>query len=192
MSGFTIPDMHNDGIPILARKSFQLVASRWRFIQLVDFRCNHDKKIHPHGMIRSNYKGKWISQMVQEWFVLICRKVCTGIEKAFQAKGKRKRLHVPKGISIFPCSFLNIQILRIMWRSQLSGLCPRYTQIRQLTHVLEDSATTCLACRRHKKQKPRTHPSRRWMQICLETHYAKEKGSQGWNHCPTSRNRGER
>ena len=128
--------------------------------------------------------------MVQEWFVLICRKVCTGIEKAFQAKGKRKRLHVPKGISIFPCSFLNIRILRIMWRSQLSGLCPRYTQIRQFTHVLEDSATTCLACRRHKKQKPRTHPSRRWMSIFSETHYAKKKGSQGWNHCPTPRNRG--
>ena len=65
-------------------------------IQLLNLRCNHDKHKHPHGMIQGNYKGKMVSKMAQEWPTIMCRKICTGIEKAIQAQGQENRLHLSK------------------------------------------------------------------------------------------------
>ena len=45
-------------------------------------------------MTQGNYKGKMISKMEQEWPLIRCKNICIGIEKAFQAQGQKKRLHL--------------------------------------------------------------------------------------------------
>ena len=86
MSGLTIPDRHNEGKPILCRKTTRFVASQWCLISLLNVRCNHDIQKQPHGKIEGSWKGILISKMAQEWPGLLCRKLCAGIEKAIKSQ----------------------------------------------------------------------------------------------------------
>ena len=93
MSGLKVPDIHNGGEPMLVVKSTCFMASRKCLVQALDQRCTHDHAKIPHGVIEGNYKGKTISSMAQAWPAMLCRKICTGVQRAIQEQKTTRKAY---------------------------------------------------------------------------------------------------
>ena len=149
MSGLKIPDRHNNGTPILCRKSTKFVASRWCLIKLLDQRCDHDLTREPHGRIEGNWKGKPISKCAQEWPPILCKKIVSGVERTIREQKLEHSWYYPvgeeaeEGVSDLICDACQM------------GLPPHHTQ-----HTRDDDCVysmkdfrkwvECKACKHHQ------------------------------------------